>query len=160
MAMPTHIVAVGGIVENEQGHVLLVKTQHGGWVFPGGQVEVGENLMDALIREIQEESGIHVVVSCLIGVYSNTGIHKWHDGVTDIPTKVMLDFMCKSVGGELCASEETSESSWFEKGKVLDIITAPAIRSRYQAYLDSRGSSFYMDYVTKPNFEVKLKRTI
>lgn len=49
MAMPTHIVAVGGIVEKEQGHVLLVKTQHGGWVFPGGQVEVGENLIDALI---------------------------------------------------------------------------------------------------------------
>jgi len=32
--MPTHIVAVSGIVENEQGQVLLVKTQHGGWVWP------------------------------------------------------------------------------------------------------------------------------
>jgi len=160
MTMPTHIVAVGGIVENEQGHVLLVKTQHGGWVFPGGQVEVGENLMDALIREIKEESGIDVVVSYLIGVYSNTGIHKWHDGVTDIPTKVMLDFMCKPVGGELCTSEETSESHWFEKDKVLDMVTAPAIRTRYQAYLDFGGSSCYMEYVTKPNFEIKLNRTI
>ena len=160
MTMPTHIVAVGGIVENEQGHVLLVKTQHGGWVFPGGQVEVGENLMDALIREIKEESGIDVVVSYLIGVYSNTGIHKWHDGVTDIPTKVMLDFMCKPIGGELCTSEETSESHWFEKDKVLDMVTAPAIRTRYQAYLDFGGSSCYMEYVTKPNFEIKLNRTI
>jgi 8-oxo-dGTP diphosphatase len=160
MAMPTHIVAVGGIVENEQEQVLLVKTQHGGWVFPGGQVEVGENLMEALIREIKEESGIDVVVSHLIGVYSNTGIHKWHDGVTDVPTKVMLDFMCKPVGGELCISEETSESRWFEKDKVLDIVVAPAIRTRYQAYLDFGGNSSYMEYVTKPNFEVKLKRTI
>ncbi|KRE24890.1 NUDIX hydrolase [Paenibacillus sp. Soil522] len=160
MTMPTHIVAVGGIVENEQGHVLLVKTQHGGWVFPGGQVEVGENLMDALIREIKEESGIDVVVSYLIGVYSNTGIHKWHDGVTDIPTKVMLDFMCKPIGGELCTSEETSESYWFEKDKVLDMVAAPAIRTRYQAYLDFGGSSCYMEYVTKPNFEIKLNRTI
>jgi 8-oxo-dGTP diphosphatase len=160
MAMPTHIVAVGGIVENEQEQVLLVKTQHGGWVFPGGQVEVGENLMDALIREIKEESGIDVVVSYLIGVYSNTGIHKWHDGVTDVPTKVMLDFMCKPVGGELCTSEETSESHWFEKDKVLDMVIAPAIRIRYQAYLDFGGNSCYMEYVTKPNFEVKLKRTV
>ena len=160
MAMPTHIVAVGGIVENEQGHVLLVKTQHGGWVFPGGQVEVGENLMDALIREIKEESGIDVIVTNLIGVYSNTGVYKWHDGVTDVPTKVMLDFMCKPVGGELCTSEETSEVLWFEKNKVLDVINTPAIRTRYQAYLDFGGSLCYMEYVTKPDFEKKLKQTV
>nr|WP_083486512.1 NUDIX hydrolase [Alicyclobacillus ferrooxydans] len=53
MVFPTHIVAVGGIVEDGEGNVLLVKTRDGGWVFPGGQVEVGENLMDALCREIK-----------------------------------------------------------------------------------------------------------
>ena len=36
--MPTHIVATGGIVEDNAGNILLVKTYHGGWVFPGGQV--------------------------------------------------------------------------------------------------------------------------
>ncbi|MDQ1912632.1 NUDIX hydrolase [Paenibacillus sp. GD4] len=160
MAMPTHIVAVSGIVESEQGQVLLVKTKHGGWVCPGGQVEAGENLMDALIREIKEESGIDVMVSHLFGVFSNTGTHKWHDGVTDVPTKVMLDFVCKPLGGELCTSEETSDCRWIEKDKVLDMVTAPAVRARYQAYLDFNGRTSYMEYVTKPNFEVKLKRTI
>jgi len=160
MAMPTHIVAVGGIVENEKGQVLLVKTQHGGWVWPGGQVEVGENLMDALIRETKEESGIDVAVSYLFGVSSNTGVHKWHDGVTDVPTKVMLDFVCKPVGGELCTSDETSECRWVEKDKVLDMITAPAIRTRYQAYLDFNGKMHYIEYVTSPAFELKLNRSI
>lgn len=160
MAMPTHIVAVGGIVINEHGEVLLVKTQHGGWVFPGGQVEVGENLMDALIREIKEESGIDTTVSHLIGVYSNTSLYKWHDGVTDVPTKVMLDYACRPVGGQLCTSEETSDSRWVAKDKVLDMVTAPAIRTRYQAYLDFVGSVHYMEYVTKPEFELKLKRTV
>jgi len=160
MAMPTHIVAVGGIVENEIGQVLMVKTQHGGWVWPGGQVEVGENLIDALIRETKEESGIDVAVSYLIGVFSNTGVYKWHDGVTDVPTKVMLDFVCKPVGGELCTSEETSECRWVEKDKVLDMITAPAIRTRYQAYLDFNEKMHYMEYVTSPGFELKLNRRI
>jgi 8-oxo-dGTP diphosphatase len=160
MPMPTHIVAVGGIVENVQGDILLVKTYHGGWVFPGGQVEAGENLTDALIREINEESGIDVVVSYLIGVYSNTSMYKWHDGVTDIPTKVMLDFTCVPVGGELCTSEETSDCGWFKREKVLDIITAPATRARYQAYLDFKGKPCYMEYVTRPDFEIKLERTV
>jgi 8-oxo-dGTP diphosphatase len=160
MAMPTHIVAVGSIVENEHGEVLLVKTHHGGWVFPGGQVEIGENLEDALIREVKEESGIDISVASLIGVYSNTGVHKWYDGVTDVPTKLMLDFVCKSLGGELAISDETSESKWVEKEKVLDLVTAKAVRIRYQAYLNFDGIINYMEYVTKPQFEIKLNRTI
>lgn len=146
MAMPVHIVAVGGIVENVQGEILLVKTYHGGWVFPGGQVESGENLMDALVREIREESGIETEVSHLIGVYSNTGMYKWHDGVTDVPTKVMLDYVCRPVGGELAISEETSESCWTAKENVLNMITSAAIRTRYQAYLDFNGQVTYMAY--------------
>lgn len=73
MTFPTHIVATGGFVEDGQGNILLVKTRDGGWVYPGGQVEVGENLIDGLIREIKEESGIDVSVGSLVGVYSNTG---------------------------------------------------------------------------------------
>ena len=108
MIMPTHIVAVGGIVENEEQEILLVKTIHGGWVFPGGQVEVGENLMDALYREVYEESGIDILIVNLIGIYSNTGMYKWLDGKTDVPTKVMMDFICQPIGGELAVSEETT----------------------------------------------------
>ncbi|MEK4627765.1 MAG: NUDIX hydrolase [Carnobacterium inhibens] len=160
MRMPTHIVAVGGIVEDEQGNILLVKTHHGGWVFPGGQVEVGENLMDALTREIKEESGIDIHISNLIGVYSNTGIHKWHDSVTDVPTKLMLDYVCKPIGGQLSTSEETTEVQWINKEKVLDLISAPAIRTRYKAYLDFEGKINYMEYITKPEFELKENRTI
>ncbi|GIN59102.1 DNA mismatch repair protein MutT [Lederbergia ruris] len=160
MEMPTHIVAAGGIVEDDQGNILLVKTHHGGWVYPGGQVEVGENVINAVTREIKEESGIDTIVSHLIGVHSNTGMHKWYDGVTDVPTKVMFDFVCKPVGGELATSEETTDNRWVAKEQVLDMIEAPAIRTRFQAYLDFDGSVQYMDYVTKPAFELKMKRDI
>jgi len=159
MSMPTHIVAVGGIVENDQGEILLVKTFHGGWVYPGGQVESGENLMQALAREIKEESGIDVIVSRLIGVYSNTGTYTWHDGVTEVPTKVMLDYVCCPVGGELCTSDETSDSRWVPRERVLEMVTAPAVRVRYEAYLQFDGVVRYIDYVTRPEFFIKLDRT-
>ena len=160
MVMPTHIVAVGGITEDKDGNILLVKTYHGGWVFPGGQVEEGENLMDALTREIKEESGIAVEVSYIIGIYSNTGKHKGYNGVKMIPTKVMMDYVCTPVSGDLCTSEETSESCWVPKDKVLDMIVAPAIRERYQTYLDFNGTVNYMEYVTEPEFKLKLKRYV
>lgn len=157
MSFPTHIVAAGGIVEDGNGNILLVKTRDGGWVYPGGQVEVGENLVDGLIREIKEESGIDATVSHLIGVFSNTGTHKWYDGVTDVPTKVMFDFVCKPVGGALAISEETTDSRWIPKENVLDYITSPAIRTRYEAYLNFNGLVTYMEYVTAPEFEVKYR---
>ena len=160
MVMPTHIVAVGGIVEDDNGNILLVKTRNNGWDFPGGQVEVGENLPDALVREIKEESGIDVTVSKLIGVYSNTAIHKWYDGVTDVPTKLMLDFTCEVNGGELSISEETTDSKWVAKDEVLNLITAPAIVTRYKAYLEFTGEVRYMEYITKPNFEIKLQTNV
>ncbi|MDP4091154.1 MAG: NUDIX hydrolase, partial [Bacillota bacterium] len=112
MIMPTHIVAAAGVVENDRGEILLVNTYHGGWVFPGGQVEVGENIIDAVIREIREESGINVTVDKLFAISSNTATHKGYNGVEIVPTKVMMDFMCTYVGGEPGVSDETSESRW------------------------------------------------
>jgi hypothetical protein len=46
------------------------------------------------------------------------------------------------------------------KELVLDKITSPAIRTRYQAYLDFAGTVSYMAYETKPEFAVSLKRKI
>lgn len=70
----------------------------------------------------------------------------------------MFDFVCKPTGGVLSTSEETSECCWVKKESVLEFITAPAIRTRYEVYLNYNGSVKYMEYVTKPQFEVKLDK--
>ncbi|WP_308721967.1 NUDIX hydrolase [Paenibacillus polysaccharolyticus] len=157
MGFPTHIVSAGGIVEDGNGNILLVKAHDDGWVYPGGITEVGENLIDGVIREIKEESGIDVTVSHLVNIVSSTGIHKWYDGVTDVPTKVMFDFVCKAEGGELSISEETSDCRWVAKDKVLDFITFPAIRTRYEAYLNFSGSVNYIEYITPTTTECNVK---
>ena len=160
MIMPTHIVAAAGVVENDQGEILLVKTYHGGWVFPGGQVEIGENIIDAVIREIKEESGINVTVNKLFAISSNTATNKGYNGIEIVPTKVMMDFICTFIDGELCISDENSESCWVKKDEVLDMITAPAIRKRFQAYLDYDGTVQYLAYVTQPEFNLQVNRKI
>jgi len=161
MQMPVHIVAAGAFVKNTQNEILLVEDRRSGqWVFPGGQVEVGENLIDGIIREVKEESGIDVTVSHLVGVFSNTATYEGHSGVKTVPTKVMFDFVCEPVGGKLTTSDETSDSRWVKKEDVLDMVIAPALRARYQAYLDYNGSVRYMDYITRPHFELNLERNI
>lgn len=158
--MPTHIVAGAGIVLNENDEVLLVKTYNAGWVFPGGQVEVGENVIDGVKREIMEEAGVDIEVGELFCVSSNTGKYPGTNGVKEIPTKVMLDFVCKAKKGTPRPSEENSESAYFPKDKVLALIESPVIIERYKAYLAFTGRPTYLEYVTKPTFELKLKRLI
>jgi len=161
MQMPVHIVATLGFVENTKGEILLVKTRRDGhWVFPGGQVKVGENLIDGIIREVKEESGIDVKVSHLVGVFSNTATYEGHSGVKVVPTKVMFDFVCEPIGGKLTTSDETSDSRWVNKEEVLDMVLAPSQRTRYQAYLNYNGNVQYMDYITRPEFELKSEKKI
>lgn len=158
--MPTHIVAGAGIVLNENDEVLLVKTYNAGWVFPGGQVEVGENVIDGVKREIMEEAGVDIEVGELFCVSSNTGKYPGTNGVKEIPTKVMLDFVCKAKGGTPRPSEENSQSAYFPKDKVLELIESPSMIERYKAYQAYEGRPTYLEYVTKPDFELKVKRLI
>ena len=160
MVFPTHIVAAAGYVFDRDDHVLLIKTPNRGWDCTGGQVEVGENLEEAVLREIMEESGVHARVKCLCGVYSNVGQHVFYDGVTPVPTKVMLDFICEYEGGELRTSEESSEVIWVPKEKALDYVTSPAMRYRFEKALNFSGRVAYASYVTKPEFRVLMERDI
>lgn len=157
---PTHIIAGAGIVLNDRQEILLVKTYNSGWVFPGGQVEVGENVIDAVKREIMEEAGVEVEVGELFCISSNTAKHAGTNGYKEVPTKLMLDFICTAKGGEPRPSDENSESAFFTKDKALELIKTPAIIERFKAFLEYSGRPTYLEYVTKPEFELKLKRTI
>lgn len=159
--MPTHIVAAGGVVVHPDGKILLVKNSYRGiWEYPGGQVEVGENLIEALQREIREESGIEVAVGELFCVSSNTCKYPGHSGVKEIPTKVMFDFICTPVGGAEHTSDETSEVGWFTPEEAQRLIAAPAMQERFKAYLSYQGHPTYLSYVTKPTFTMHLKRSL
>ncbi|MBI2561507.1 MAG: NUDIX domain-containing protein [candidate division NC10 bacterium] len=63
---------VAAIISNGEGKILLQRRSDNGlWGLPGGSVEIGESVRDAIIREVQEETGLTVEVVRLIGVYSD-----------------------------------------------------------------------------------------
>jgi len=160
MSMPTHLVAAGGYVEDKNGNLLLVKTFHRGWEPPDGQIENGESIEEGLLREIFEESGITATVRSLVGVYSNVGAQIGYDGKTPVPTKVLLDFICDYVGGELTSSDETSDVKWIPKSEVMDYVTSPIMRFRFEKALAFDGTVSYSSFVMQPEFEVKSDREV
>src|SRR5687767_2861752 len=63
--------SVSAVIFDRRGYVLLQQRSDGGqWGLPGGSMEIGESLHDALAREVREETGLTVSARRLIGVYS------------------------------------------------------------------------------------------
>ncbi|MDE0482540.1 MAG: NUDIX hydrolase [Candidatus Poribacteria bacterium] len=140
MNHPKHIVAVSGLVRHPDGKILLIRSPRRGWEFPGGQVEEGENLIEALQREIQEESGVTASIGSLVGIYSNI----------KTPTKVMFGFLGDYVSGELTTSEESIETKWVGRNSVLQHISNRVIYDRIKDMLDFSGRVLYRVYTTNP----------
>ncbi|KYH30423.1 CTP pyrophosphohydrolase [Clostridium tepidiprofundi DSM 19306] len=150
MNFPVHIVSVCALIENDQGKILMVKNPVRGWEIPGGQVEVGETLIEALKREVKEESGIDVEIGNLMAVHSNIGMGVQYDGISSIPTIVSFGFAAKALSGELTTSEESIEVCWFERNEVLDIIGEQFIRDRVKCMLKYDGRTIYGVFSRNP----------
>lgn len=109
------VVAVKGIIINS-GRVLIIKRSNydeidaGAWECVGGKIEFGEELENALIREIKEEVGLDVIVEKLL--YAATF-------KTD-PTRqvVILTYLCRSEETAVRLSEEHLEHLWANKGQL------------------------------------------
>jgi len=140
MGTPKHIVAGAAFITNQAGKVLLVESPRRGWESPGGQVEEGENLIEALQREILEETGIAASIGALVGIYSNI----------KLPTKLMFSFLGQQISGELHTSNESLQTEWVERDEVLQRITRPAIHDRMRDMLKFSGHVIYRVYTTEP----------
>ena len=140
MVYPKHIVAVSGLISHADGRILLIRGPRRGWEFPGGQVEEGENLIEALQREIQEEAGIMTSIGSLVGVYSNI----------QSPTKLMFGFLGDYDCGELRTSDESLETEWVARDSVLQRISHPAIYDRMKDMIDFSGRVIYRVYTNNP----------
>ncbi|WP_305044584.1 NUDIX hydrolase [Geoalkalibacter sp.] len=140
MTEPRHTVVVGGLVRNEQGEILLIRHHRRGWEIPQGRVEEGEGLLDALHREVREETGLDIAAGPLAAVFSKTSA----------PSAVIFTFLAQAQGGVLRPSEETPELAWFAAEAVLARVTHPVNRDRLQTLLSFDGRTIFRAYAASP----------
>ena len=138
----THFVSVAGLVCNDKDEVLLLKSPRRGWEYPGGMVEPGETLQDALKRAIKEETGVDVEITGFIGVCKN--IQK------DV---VNIDFSCKYTGGEPSTSDESLDVKWVSKDEALALVTFPLTKKRLKNMLSAVDTVSCFNFIREP-FEV------
>ncbi|MDY7077318.1 MAG: NUDIX domain-containing protein [Chloroflexota bacterium] len=110
---------VGALIFNPQGKVLLVKQDkwRGKYVIPGGHIELGETMEDALRREIKEETGLDIYdiqfTSLQEFIFDETYHKKGHF--------VFIDFVCKTGSNKVELNSESQEYVWVPLEEALDL---------------------------------------
>ena len=95
-------ISVSALIFKDTMILLARRRDIGWWNLPGGGMEIGETVQEAVVREVREETGLLIEVEQLVGVYSK-------------PQKqeVVLTFRCVPTGGKLRETEESSECCYF-----------------------------------------------
>ncbi|MGA2426134.1 MAG: NUDIX hydrolase [Terriglobales bacterium] len=125
------LVGVGAVIvdyRHVENHVLLIRRGTapllGDWSLPGGVLECGETLREAAAREAREETGLVVETGEMLGVYERVirgdeGRVRYH--------YVLIDFLCRPVGGDLNAGSDAADVRWFTRDEL------PALNLAYDA---------------------------
>ncbi|MGA2965324.1 MAG: NUDIX hydrolase [Terriglobales bacterium] len=125
------LVGVGAVIVDAHGNdprVLLIRRGTapllGEWSLPGGLLECGETLREAVAREAREETGLAVETGEMLGVYERV--------IRDDEKRVryhyvLIDFLCRAVGGDLKAGSDAADVRWFTRNEL------PALNLAYDA---------------------------
>jgi 8-oxo-dGTP diphosphatase len=120
MAIPGPIVAVGAVIWRGPEQLLLVRRgrppREHEWSIPGGRMEAGETLQEALVREVGEETGLVVQFAGLIDVVDF--IEREVSGSL-AAHYVLIDFSAHWEAGEARAGSDAAECGWFSPADAL-----------------------------------------
>ena len=114
------IIGVGSIIIDE-GRVLLAERGReplkGYWSLPGGIVEAGEKLEEAIRREVREETGLEIETLGMFEIFERimpdaNGRPEYH--------YVLMDYLCRVVGGKLAAASDVSGAAWVSEQNLRD----------------------------------------
>ena len=107
-----------GAIILDAGRILLVERARpplaGYWSLPGGVLEAGETLADAVRREVREETGLEVEPLRVFEIFERiirdaAGAPEYH--------YVLIDYLCQVTGGRLCPADDACRVAWVHAGE-------------------------------------------
>jgi 8-oxo-dGTP diphosphatase len=119
------LLGVGAVIVQNHRVLLIRRGQPpllGEWSLPGGVLECGETLREAVVREAHEETGLAIEAGEMLGVYervirSDGGRVRYHF--------VLIDFLCRPIGRDLKAGSDAADVRWFTRNELPALNLAP-----------------------------------
>jgi len=130
-------IAVGAVVGNERGEILLVQRADSGvWLYPTGWADVGYSASEVAVKEVLEETGVEVEPARLIALFDGLRL-----GFTRIPLYSLV-FQCRVVGGAVHAHPlECLDAGWFAEDALPEPLAGRGERWVEHAFRAIRGEA-------------------
>ena len=139
------VVAVTAVVTNDHGELLLQKrTDNDLWGLPGGAMNIGESIAQAVIREVKEETTLDVQPTRVVGIYSDPGhVIAYPDG--EVRQEFSICFAARIVGGQIPAvgDHESTEVRFVDQRELEQLPMGTSTRLRIQHFLEYRGTPYF-----------------
>ncbi|UOE95227.1 NUDIX hydrolase [Alkalihalobacillus sp. LMS39] len=133
--MSNYKITSAAVVLDKHNHVLLKKDPVRGWELPGGMVEENEAIDSAVVREVNEETGIHIELISFCGVsqeLSKNICNMWWLG--------------SPVSGKLQTSVESVDVGFFSIEEAVNMIKIPDFIEELLLCLDKEKHPFYISF--------------
>lgn len=136
-------VAVSVFIQDDEGRILMIRrTDNDLYSIPGGQLELGETLAEAAVREVREETGIECEVTGVIGLYSDPKhVIAYDDG--EVRQEFSICFNAQATDGTLRTSSESKEVKWIRVTEIPNLQIHPSISKRIQHALQGSGKAYF-----------------
>ena len=136
-------VAVSAFIQDEEGRILMIRrTDNDLYSIPGGEVEPGETVTQAAVREVKEETGIDVDVVGLIGIYSNPNhVIAYDDG--EVRQEFSICLRARPLGGSLKTSDESSAVVWIGQSSITSLEIHESILKRIEKGFNKEAPPFF-----------------
>lgn len=129
--------AVGCITDGEGRILLEHRVDNDLWALPGGTHDFGESIVETVVREVREETGLDVEVTRLVGLYTDPKhVIAYTDG--EVRQQFTLAFECRVVGGTLEKDSESQELRWVASEDLAGLSIHPSMRKRIDHFLERR----------------------
>lgn len=134
------LVGAGALI-HDRGKILLVKRTNepnrGRWALPGGLVELGESVEDAVKREVKEEVGLDVEVERLIDIADD--IHQDERGRVRYHY-ILLDYLARPMSGKVTLNAESSSSRWFDPEEVQSLNASENTKNLVRRFIEMNSA--------------------
>jgi len=133
-------VAVSAFIQDDEGRILMIRrTDNDLYSIPGGQLELGETLAEAAVREVHEETGIECEVTDVIGLYSDPRhVIAYDDG--EVRQEFSICFRAAYRNGSPKTSSESKEVAWIAEHQLGELAIHPSISLRIEHALQRSNS--------------------